>query len=657
MKYAVRLFLVLNCIFFSCKEQESLTDIDWKNKFNDEELRKIYHYKDQRDSQQLSQYLSNINSEYREEAAFAYGSVQDTSVIKDLGSLVINDTSLAVKNAAAFSLGQTRSDLALPYIISAIEDINEPKVISTTLKAYGKCAYTEESLNYLAEVLERLPDEKEPLMWAYYYAGLNDNLSELGDKLAIDIIKNSLDIPERIAASNYLSRFRKRDFSAYQKDIDKAIVNESNPYVKSSLIKSLIGVTSDDLLNFLQNVLADPDCDYRAYISILKVMEGYSYPKVNTFFWEALNHPHQAVNITASNYLKNNVPKSEIRQLIDAAKKQQKGRAKEDLLIRCKEIASMKEVDDYLLEQLAGETNNYKIARLLQAEAADRFSIPLLQKLILTDTASIITTTAFEGLLNQLKKEDFIAYLESDSLAKSNFVKSFKEAMLTGDVALVYLGALALRDENMPLKSYIEDYEFLKEALNTLELPLKIEAWIELNKTIYYIEGKEEPINHIPEHIGTINWSMLHDISKDEKVLINTSKGDILIELMVESTPGTVAMFVELLKDQFYNGKYFHRNVPDFVIQGGCPRGDGFGGLPETIRSEFSYQEYIEEGMVGIASAGKDTESCQFFITHSPAPHLNGRYTIFAKVKDGMEVVHQLEVGDQILHIDRVVSE
>ena len=97
--------------------------------------------------------------------------------------------------------------------------------------------------------------------------------------------------------------------------------------------------------------------------------------------------------------------------------------------------------------------------------------------------------------------------------------------------------------------------------------------------------------------------------------------------------------------------------MPDFVIQGGCPRGDGFGGLPETIRSEFSYQEYIEEGMVGIASAGKDTESCQFFITHSPTPHLNGRYTIFAKVKDGMEVVHQLEVGDQILHIDRVVSE
>ncbi len=152
MKYAIRLFLVLNCIFFSCKEQESLTDIDWKNKFNDEELRKIYHYKDQRDSQQLSQYLSNSDSKYREAAAFAYGSVQDTSVIKDLGSLIVNDTALAVKKAAAFSLGQTRSELALPYIISALDILKEPTIISSTLKAYGKCAYSEESLNYLSTI-------------------------------------------------------------------------------------------------------------------------------------------------------------------------------------------------------------------------------------------------------------------------------------------------------------------------------------------------------------------------------------------------------------------------------------------------------------------------------------------------------------------------
>ena len=85
-------------------------------------------------------------------------------------------------------------------------------------------------------------------------------------------------------------------------------------------------------------------------------------------------------------------------------------------------------------------------------------------------------------------------------------------------------------------------------------------------------------------------------------------------------------------------GRPSHRVVPNFVAQGGCPRGDGFGSLPYTIRSEFAPIHY-GTGSVGVASAGAHTESCQWFITHSPTPRLDGRYTIFAEVIRGMEVV------------------
>ena len=89
--------------------------------------------------------------------------------------------------------------------------------------------------------------------------------------------------------------------------------------------------------------------------------------------------------------------------------------------------------------------------------------------------------------------------------------------------------------------------------------------------------------------------------------------------------------------------------MPNFVAQGGCPRGDGSGSLDFTLRTEVpAPMRYDHEGMVGLASAGLDTESVQFFITHSPAPHLDGNYTIFATVADGMSVVHDLQIGDVI---------
>jgi cyclophilin family peptidyl-prolyl cis-trans isomerase len=136
-------------------------------------------------------------------------------------------------------------------------------------------------------------------------------------------------------------------------------------------------------------------------------------------------------------------------------------------------------------------------------------------------------------------------------------------------------------------------------------------------------------------------------IKKNQRVKIETTKGAIVLALLVEEAPGSVANFVELVSRKYFNDKFFHRVVPNFVIQTGCNRGDGFGSEDYSMRSEFSTRRY-KEGSVGMASAGKDTEGTQWFITHSPTPHLNGRYTIFAEVVAGMEVVHAIQVGDQI---------
>jgi cyclophilin family peptidyl-prolyl cis-trans isomerase len=132
--------------------------------------------------------------------------------------------------------------------------------------------------------------------------------------------------------------------------------------------------------------------------------------------------------------------------------------------------------------------------------------------------------------------------------------------------------------------------------------------------------------------------------------LIVTSKGQIEIELYVNDAPLTVLNFVELAKDGFYNGLSFHRVVPNFVVQGGDPRGDGWGGPPWFIRCEYSDEPFIR-GTVGIATSGKDTGGSQFFITLSPQPHLDARYTVFGQVVGGMDVVDQITPGDVIEQI------
>jgi HEAT repeat protein/cyclophilin family peptidyl-prolyl cis-trans isomerase len=129
------------------------------------------------------------------------------------------------------------------------------------------------------------------------------------------------------------------------------------------------------------------------------------------------------------------------------------------------------------------------------------------------------------------------------------------------------------------------------------------------------------------------------------RAVIVCRHGDIELELFGDDAIQTVANFINLAGEGFFNGLTFHRVVPNFVIQGGDPRGDGWGDAGYFIRSEFNQHRY-GEGYVGIAHDGKDTGGSQFFITLSPQHHLDGRYTIFGRVTRGMDVVLKIDQGD-----------
>jgi peptidyl-prolyl cis-trans isomerase B (cyclophilin B) len=140
-----------------------------------------------------------------------------------------------------------------------------------------------------------------------------------------------------------------------------------------------------------------------------------------------------------------------------------------------------------------------------------------------------------------------------------------------------------------------------------------------------------------------------------KKAIIETDKGNIVLELFENDAPNTVANFVKLINKGYYNRLTFHRVIPNFMIQGGCPVGNGTGGPGYAIKCEINPKKHLT-GTLSMAHAGKDTGGSQFFITHSPQPHLDGVHTVFGQVSEGMDVVNAIRQGDVMKHV-KVVEE
>jgi peptidyl-prolyl cis-trans isomerase B (cyclophilin B) len=135
-----------------------------------------------------------------------------------------------------------------------------------------------------------------------------------------------------------------------------------------------------------------------------------------------------------------------------------------------------------------------------------------------------------------------------------------------------------------------------------------------------------------------------------KKAVIETEKGNIEIELFAKDAPKTVDNFETLIKKGFYDGLIFHRVIPGFVAQAGCPEGRGTGGPGYTIKCEINPNKH-ERGSLSMAHAGKNTGGSQFFICYAAFPHLDGIHTVFGKVVQGMEVVDAVKQGDKMLKV------
>ncbi len=150
--------------------------------------------------------------------------------------------------------------------------------------------------------------------------------------------------------------------------------------------------------------------------------------------------------------------------------------------------------------------------------------------------------------------------------------------------------------------------------------------------------------------------AMQIDPQKTYRVTIETNRGDMELELYPEYAPKTVNNFVFLAQEGFYDGVVFHRVISDFMIQGGDPTGTGRGGPGYNFEDEFANNPLRHEtGVISMANSGPNTNGSQFFITHSPQAHLDGKHTVFGKLVEGHEILNAIQQGDRMEKV--VVSE
>lgn len=288
------------------------------------------------------------------------------------------------------------------------------------------------------------------------------------------------------------------------------------------------------------------------------------------------------------------------------------------------------------INTLVAVHSEYAIPDVLQAYAAFKTTdLAEVARKHLNETDVIIRATA-AGLLGELPPD------ETNSAALINALAVALADKQLNDAALAILDALGKQKTakaNDAIKTALDSADYLvrRKAVSVLKVNVAgdFSSRIGIVKTLNTVADYQRALDRIGKRFNAV---------------VTTTKGPFTIELLSEEAPLNVDNFIQLAKRRYFNGITIHRVVPNFVIQDGDPRGDGNGGPGYQIRCEINEVPY-ERGAVGMALSGKDTGGSQWFVTHSPQPHLEGGYTVFGKVVAGMNVVDNVARGDVIRSI------
>jgi cyclophilin family peptidyl-prolyl cis-trans isomerase/HEAT repeat protein len=630
--------------------------------FKDQKLKTILDYQNDLKVDSLTSLFDDKNSFIRAHAAKALGSMKIPGSAFRLKSL-LEDESLLVRKNAAFSIGQIGGVSSESELISAF--IRKDSTVnlnnefnSAVLESIGKVGGVD-NLKNIATVSTYSSEDDQLLLGqarAIYQYALRDIYDQTGSDKMLELLNNTEgDEKVRLYAANYFYRAKSIDIEPYKFQLLKILQSDPSVDIQMACAAAL-GKTKNQEVGKALTELLDKDIDHRVKANVIRALSNFDYRNLINPMIKLLQDPRVQIAELAANYIYQNGNARDIKLYREQTANNFPWEVKSGLYkailrhipnryVNTRSILS-KEIDE-----LYAASNIYGKAAYIRAMGEDVLNYKSIISLYDDNMEPVLKTAIVEALKSSLSSPKWnYAYNTpgKNRFAKGEIVAFLSEIATNGDSGqLAVIGEL-MADKTLNLRALNMDYSFLEKSIVNLELPQELETYNFLVKAINYVKDTTmQEINST--NTSGIRWNLLTEISDSTSATIRTSRGDIVMMLKPSAAPSTVSNFIHLAQENFYDGKVFHRIVPNFVIQGGCPRGDGYGSLEYTIQTEISPDlRYESQGMVGMASAGNHTESSQFFITHSPALHLNGNYTIFAEVIEGMDVVNTIRVGDKI---------
>lgn len=597
----------------------------------------IHNLADKRKTDSLIYYLQSTDTVLQARAAYVLASVQDTLAIPALQKIWENNqATINLRKNAAFALGQTPGSAnALLY---AYQKEGNNHVKSFLIEAMGK-TFPASSLEFIYKI-----DESDSIIaTGKSYALYNIVTRNLADSLTIRQANHLLQHPSnqtKLMAAHTLARARNVKFADDKKYLAQ-LVQHKNPEIRMAVAMAFRNISSEESFQHLKTLSKDED--FRVRINALRAMRNQTVDKNTEPLLLALRDSNKQVQVAAAEVLLAIRSPQQLDSVLQNASKAKHFRTQALLYqtamaikVDAKTIQSIKKI-------YKSSVDPYHKAMLLAALAYTSSEHKFLAREVMFSFDNPVQMAAAQALVETHYLTDF-----PDSL-KQLYAIYFKDFATKKDVPLMSIVANAIADTTLGYKKIIQDYSFLQKTLKEAKLPRDNESLQSIQQALAHLNGNTytppaNPYSH------PIMWDLVKALPGEQQATVFTNKGKFKIELYTNEAPGSVGNFVDLALKLYFDDKPIHRVVPNFVMQTGCNRGDGFGSEDYAIRSEFTPRRY-QTGAIGMASAGKDTEGTQWFITHSPTPHLEGRYSVFGNVIEGQEVVDQLEMGDYIIRV------
>lgn len=619
----------------------------------------IIEYEDTRTAtDRLVGFLEDSDPEIRSRAALAIGRIGNRSTVEQLFKM-LEDKSGEVSQTAAFAIGLSGEK---QYTARLLDNANNASsgLLTYIIQSVGRL--TDSSMTDIIDEIATYFDHSDPLVREQAaYALWRASAKSKADKL-INIGRFDAVRAVRISALYALSRMGIKEPT----DLYAEYLPDSDPFVRSLAIRGL-GLGKDDSKTYLAAVgLNDRDNNVvsQAISSLTSIGSAKAIEYLLARFTSETDRKLRVQFIESFTRLKSDAMAGMMSSEIDTTASENIKSAGIIYLAAVRGAESLPKFDSLLakgntriktaivqgLGEIGGEyvkprlISLYKDSSVQVRSAAfdalctiDAVNVDYYIKTALDDSDFVPVCQAIEKI-GKLKNPTYLPRLLSLIKEQRDGSTDIKRAIVSAVGEMLDSASVDSLAENI-LYHGLQD----KDYLVSREAALIYKDKLGLDKSAYISK---------PE--GLISKREIKAFLEKQKInphaLINTVYGDIELELYVDTAPLTVYNFIKLAKAGFYNNLTFHRVVPGFVVQGGDPHGDGWGGPGYNIRCEYSNLPF-ERGTLGIATSGKDSGGSQFFIMLARHPHLDAKYTLFGKVTKGMDLVDKINIGDKIKSI------